>query len=113
MDKLHQKNEALIFINRKFGKEQDKLHEELKRNRSFRLPRTLQLTARSSEDEINSQADFELDDKSDYNTTRRVKHQKIKKKFKGKKLIRSSDDEEELDVDGARVRKFIDFHLLY
>ena len=113
MDKLRQENEALIFINGKFGKEQNKLYEELKRNRSFRLPRTLQSTARSSEDEINSQADFESDDKSDYNITRRVKRQKTKKKFKGKKPIRNSDDEEELDVDGARVQKFIDFHLLY
>ncbi len=106
MDKLRQENEALIFINGKFGKEQNKLYEELKRNRSFRLPRTLQSTARSSEDEINSQADY-------YNITRRVKRQKTKKKFKGKKPIRNSDDEEELDVDGARVQKFIDFHLLY
>ncbi|CAG8674485.1 10223_t:CDS:2, partial [Funneliformis caledonium] len=46
LNKLRQENEALIFINREFRKEQDKLYEELKRNRSFQLPRTLQLTAR-------------------------------------------------------------------
>ncbi|CAG8669465.1 13756_t:CDS:2 [Funneliformis caledonium] len=67
LDKLHQENKALIFINGKFRKEQDKLYEELKRNRSFRLPRTLQSTARTVEKSETSPMgeiqDYENDDK--------------------------------------------------
>ncbi|CAG8578445.1 1370_t:CDS:2 [Funneliformis mosseae] len=62
-----------------------------------------ELTDKGLKDRIDLQADFELNDETDYNTTQRVKHQKNKKKSKGKKPIRNSDDEEELNINNARL----------
>lgn len=80
----------LISINEAFGQENDQLTDEIKRFRSFRVPRSLQSTQSSSQ--LHS-SDDDLADGEDEGSFRPVKRKRQRHKAKGKKPVRNDDGE--------------------
>ena len=94
---LKDENEMLMSINEVFGQENEQLTDEIKRFRSFRIPRSLQSTQSSSQ--LRS-SDKDLADGEDESSFRPVKRKR--NKTKGKRIARN-DDGEERDDEEARV----------
>ncbi|RGB43652.1 hypothetical protein C1646_749666 [Rhizophagus diaphanus] len=96
---LKDKNEMLMSINEAFSQENEQLNDKIKQFRSFRIPRSLQLTQLSSQPRL---SDEDLVDGEDENSFHPVKHKHHKAK---EKRIARNDDREECDNEEAQVEE--------
>ena len=94
---LKDENKMLMTINEAFGQENEQLTDEIKRFRSFRIPRSLQSTQSSSQLHSSDEDLADGEDESSFRSVKRKRH-----KTKGKRIIARNDDGEERDEE-ARV----------
>ncbi|CAB4429585.1 unnamed protein product [Rhizophagus irregularis] len=95
---LKDENEMLMSINEAFGQENEQLNDEIKRFRSFRIPRSLQSTQSSSQPRSSDKDLADGEDESSFHPVKRKRH-----KAKGKRIARN-DDGEECDNEEAQKK---------